>query len=42
MAAVLPVAIVIGEWVHQRVEEAVFKKLIYLLLVIAGIALLIR
>lgn len=42
MALVLPMSIALGEWVHHRVSEGPFKILIYLLLIIAGAALLIR
>lgn len=42
MAAVLPLAIILGEWVHHKVPESAFRRMIYILLIVAGLALLLR
>lgn len=35
------VAIVIGEWLHHRVDEVAFRKLVFVLLALSSIALLV-
>lgn len=42
LAAVLPFSILLGEWVHQRINEDHFKRAINVLLVFSGIVLLIK
>ena len=38
----LPVGMLLGEYLHRRVDERRFKLAVYVLLVLAAIALLVR
>ncbi len=42
LAAVLPFSILLGEWAHHYINEALFKKAINVLLVFCGIVLLLK
>lgn len=42
LAAVLPLSIIAGEWVHTRINAAAFARGINVLLVVCGVALLLR
>ncbi len=42
LAAVLPLSIIAGEWVHARINAAAFAKAINALLVVCGLALVLR
>ncbi|MDX1496684.1 MAG: sulfite exporter TauE/SafE family protein [Salinisphaeraceae bacterium] len=42
LAAILPLSIIAGEWAHRYVNEALFKRVINILLVFCGIALLLK
>lgn len=42
LAAVLPISILAGEWLHQRIDAQRFKTAINVLLLICGLILLLR
>lgn len=42
LAAVLPFSIVLGEWAHRYINEALFRRVINVLLVCCGLALLLK
>jgi len=42
LLAILPVGIGAGEWLHRRVDEDMFRRLLYLVLLLAGIGLILR
>ena len=42
LAAVLPLSILAGEWLHRRINPERFKTAINLLLVFCGLVLLVR
>lgn len=42
LLAILPVGIGVGEWLHHRVDEYKFRRLLFLVLLLAGVALMLR
>lgn len=42
LAAILPFSILLGEWAHNYINEALFKKAINVLLVFCGVVLLLK
>ena len=42
LAAILPLSIVAGEWVHKRINPTAFARAINALLVVCGLALLLK
>lgn len=42
LAAILPFSIMAGEWAHRYINEALFKKVINVLLVFCGVVLLLK
>jgi len=42
LAAVTPAAVLVGEWLHHRVDETRFRQVVYAVLLVAGMFLLIR
>lgn len=42
LLAILPVAIGVGEWLHHRVDERLFRRLLFVVLLLAGVALMLR
>jgi len=42
LAATLPFSIWLGEKAHRRIDEAVFRKVINILLILCGLALLLK
>lgn len=42
LAAILPFSILLGEWAHRYINEALFKKVINVLLVFCGVVLLLK
>jgi len=41
LAAILPLAIIVGEWVHRRINPVTFQKLVNVLLVASGLMLVL-
>lgn len=42
LAAVMPAAVIAGEWLHHHVDETLFRQVVYAVLLVAGMSLLIR
>ena len=42
LALSLGIGLVLGEWVHARIEEAAFKRVVYVMLAISAVFLLVR
>jgi uncharacterized membrane protein YfcA len=42
LALSLGIGLVLGEWVHTRIEEAAFKRVVYVMLAISAVFLLVR
>lgn len=41
LALCLPVSVITGEWAHKRLDQALFQKLINIILLLCGIALIV-